>query len=530
METLRTLSKDGIQTPDSKPARTGLLQRKCECGNHTMGGDCATCRNDGTLQRAAIGSPSAGNAPPIVHEVLRSSGRPLDPATRDFFEPRFGHDFSQVRIHTGPQASASASSIGARAYTVGREIVFRNEIGTGMNQGKELMAHELAHVVQQGGRPACEMTNLSMTAPGDASEREADRAATAITTGEQVQSQSVGRTVLARALDTRIYSGPTDVPGPAEAGPKPGAPGTTDAGNATEPSNVVPPKPKPPMLGPPPVIVDIDPVKFGTPANRLPPTKEVAVPVAITNLPAGSAITMDVEGSGGVNGSATITAGASLTSSGNVTVKGGAQTNPGNAGKLKLRASFGTSVVGRSAGFTVAAYPINYTDVFKSDINDGTLLGMVVQDGWSSDGSGSITELDKVEISEQVDNQSRDNPPFTIEGASTGGIGSTSGYIAANSFTTDTFQMAKSGIDTTGLGVGTFNRVQGQLCLFKCLRTGVTDVVMPASGYKIIQRVYNADTPPKFKHKTLHVPSAITVHGHTATAGGGTAETPEHIL
>jgi hypothetical protein len=135
-----------------------------------------------------------------------------------------------------------------------------------------------------------------------------------------------------------------------------------------------------------------------------------------------------------------------------------------------------------------------------------------------------------VQISERVDNQSRDNPPFTIEGASTGGICSTSGYNDANSLTEDTFRMAKSGIDTTGLKFGEWNRVQGQLCIFKCERTGVTDVVMPASGFKIIQRVYNVAATPGFKHKTLHVPSAITVEGRTATAGGGTAESPEHVL
>ena len=62
--------------------------------------------------------------PPIVHEVLHSPGQPLDPATRAFMEPRFGHDFSTVRVHTDARAAASARTVNALAYTVGRDVVF----------------------------------------------------------------------------------------------------------------------------------------------------------------------------------------------------------------------------------------------------------------------------------------------------------------------------------------------------------------------------------------------------------------------
>ena len=84
--------------------------------------------------------------PPVVHEVLRLPGQPLDAHTRAFFEPRFGHDFSRVRVHTGASAVVSARSVGALAYTVGRNIVF----GDGQSaSNRPLLAHELAHVVQQ---------------------------------------------------------------------------------------------------------------------------------------------------------------------------------------------------------------------------------------------------------------------------------------------------------------------------------------------------------------------------------------------
>ncbi len=87
---------------------------------------------------------------PIVHEVLRSSGQPLDPVTRAFFEPRFGRDFSRVQVHTDGKASESARTLNARAYTVGQDLVFgAGQYAQRTEHGKRLLAHELAHVVQQ---------------------------------------------------------------------------------------------------------------------------------------------------------------------------------------------------------------------------------------------------------------------------------------------------------------------------------------------------------------------------------------------
>ncbi len=101
-----------------------------------------------TTASSTKATPSA--APPIVHEVLRSPGQPLDPATRTFFEPRFGHDFSRVRVHTDMHAAASARAVNAIAYTVGTHIVFSGgAYSLGKSEGRELLAHELAHVQQQ---------------------------------------------------------------------------------------------------------------------------------------------------------------------------------------------------------------------------------------------------------------------------------------------------------------------------------------------------------------------------------------------
>jgi hypothetical protein len=90
------------------------------------------------------------DVPPVVHEVLSSAGESLDPATRAFMEPRFGHDFGQVRVHTNSKAAESARDLNANAYTVGRNIVFgAGQFRPETRMGRRLLTHELTHVVQQ---------------------------------------------------------------------------------------------------------------------------------------------------------------------------------------------------------------------------------------------------------------------------------------------------------------------------------------------------------------------------------------------
>src|SRR5271166_1960391 len=116
---------------------------------------CATCEEGEKAQmlrsKPARTARAASETPPIVRETLRSPGQPLDTATRTFFEPRFGHDFSRVRIHLNNRAAVSARAVGALAYTVGNSIVFGNgQFRLDEQRGRRLVAHELAHVVQQG--------------------------------------------------------------------------------------------------------------------------------------------------------------------------------------------------------------------------------------------------------------------------------------------------------------------------------------------------------------------------------------------
>jgi len=106
-------------------------------------------------------------APASVDCVLASPGRPLDPATRAFMEPRFGHDFSRVRVHSGAAAEQSAREVNAHAYTVGHNIVFgAGKFAPGTDEGRRLFAHELTHVVQQSDSPTMLQRAENDTVPG----------------------------------------------------------------------------------------------------------------------------------------------------------------------------------------------------------------------------------------------------------------------------------------------------------------------------------------------------------------------------
>jgi hypothetical protein len=148
------------------------IQRKCACGEKS-GGGCEECKNDVVpkavtrrVQRAAEGSKSPGAAPPIVQNVLNTPGQALDTSARAFFEPRFGRDLTAVRVHTDSEAADSASAVNARAYTVGSHIAFASgHFDSNTSDGRKLLAHELAHVVQQQSVLSHGSTVYRQTAP-----------------------------------------------------------------------------------------------------------------------------------------------------------------------------------------------------------------------------------------------------------------------------------------------------------------------------------------------------------------------------
>lgn len=175
-------------------ALNGLVQRKCACG----GGSCPRCSGSGKrgtyfggmlLAQPKCGGcgadkPCACEAPlaqpkaegadsgTSAAALVPAGGSPLPQALRARFEPTFGRTFEDVRVHSGPEAARVARAQSAQAFTVGRDIVFgEGHYAPGSPRGDALLAHELAHVVQQGGR------RHTATDASPALEHEADAAA-----------------------------------------------------------------------------------------------------------------------------------------------------------------------------------------------------------------------------------------------------------------------------------------------------------------------------------------------------------------
>lgn len=170
-----------LVTPGSTGSRP-MLQRQCACGTHTPsgGGECDDCARK-RLQRKSASPDEEFQIPPIVDAVLAGSGRPLDALTRSTMERQFGHDFSGVRLHTDAIAARSAQAVHALAYTVGRDVVFgQGQYAPQSASGKRLLAHELAHVVQQRGASG---SAGAIGRPDSALEHEADRAADRVSGG-----------------------------------------------------------------------------------------------------------------------------------------------------------------------------------------------------------------------------------------------------------------------------------------------------------------------------------------------------------
>jgi hypothetical protein len=186
-------------------SRGGILQRKCDCGQQVIGGgECGQCRkqNASTQHRTVNLFPSQKNSiyqsnlsefPPVVHEVFNSSGQPLDPETRTFMESRFGHyDFSQVRIHTDHKAAESSRALNASAFTHGKHIAFsKGRYRPETLEGKRLLSHELAHVVQQS-RCVGSSGNKKTLSPSAESrlEKSADDVAEVVVSGSQQNNAS----------------------------------------------------------------------------------------------------------------------------------------------------------------------------------------------------------------------------------------------------------------------------------------------------------------------------------------------------
>lgn len=219
--------------PVAETGRNPLWDRLATSAGSGAGGEPAP-QPWNVLARHAVpgGAEHAGTvaaAPPTVPaavgQVLRGPGRALDASTRAAHAPYFG-ELADVRIHTGADAAASARAVAARAYTVGRDVVFgAGEYAPGSAAGRALLAHELAHVAQQRAAPAAlaRSATLAVSRPDDPLEREADAAAAACVSSAPPVPLSAGaggraqRLLLREAITLRSTHDVTDTtPGAAD--------------------------------------------------------------------------------------------------------------------------------------------------------------------------------------------------------------------------------------------------------------------------------------------------------------------------
>lgn len=168
--------------------RSSLVQRECSCG-----GTCAACQQKNVeedvshlLQRQVSGAGAAGGVVDAGIIPSDSAGQPLDRETRSFMEAGLGSNFADVRVHTDRRAAQSSDALAADAYTSGRDIYFAaGKYAPSSHQGQHLLAHELAHTVQQenGAMPmaASPVGGVIVGDAADPLEAEAERAADTVT-------------------------------------------------------------------------------------------------------------------------------------------------------------------------------------------------------------------------------------------------------------------------------------------------------------------------------------------------------------
>lgn len=185
--------------------RPRQVLRRCACGGGTAEHSCDECREKDArpIRRAAAGPVTPAEAPRVVYQSLTAPGAALDGATRRAMELGFGADFSAVRVHTDARAAESASAVNSLAYTAGSDIVFgAGRYEPGSRHGLHLLAHELAHVLQQDATVGAngELLLGNVDAP---EETEAELAADAVVEGRPARpARGSGPPILARFSDT----------------------------------------------------------------------------------------------------------------------------------------------------------------------------------------------------------------------------------------------------------------------------------------------------------------------------------------
>jgi len=173
---MRAHAADPKPTAATPHRPSSVVQRQCACGSHAVaGGECEACKQKRPASHQELRNGD-GQGPKAtgIGSLTTPGGRPLESGLRAQMEHRFDHDFSGVRVHTDDPAGKSAEALRARAYTVGRSIIFaQGAFAPQSRDGQKLIAHELTHVVQNDAHPDSASRSKLISEPGDPSEREA---------------------------------------------------------------------------------------------------------------------------------------------------------------------------------------------------------------------------------------------------------------------------------------------------------------------------------------------------------------------
>ena len=247
-----------VLTPTVAAPASDVIQRQAEPASDTGANIAASLENVGT-------------------------GQSLDGTTREYLEPKFGHDFANVKIHADGHADQMSKAVGARAFVTGQDVFFRHgEYQPQSPAGMHLLAHELTHTIQQS-RGSVSGTSIgdgiAVSDPGDAFEQEASVAADLVARGERVTVGGAGGTgVLQRSLDSSFAAGQIvlqrESPNPPPAAPAPGT-GTGAKSTVESPPIKVPSQPT--SLGPIKMQAEVKgEISFDEPAPASPDSNPTA--------------------------------------------------------------------------------------------------------------------------------------------------------------------------------------------------------------------------------------------------------------
>ncbi|MBN9385059.1 MAG: DUF4157 domain-containing protein [Chitinophagaceae bacterium] len=439
-------------------------------------------------------------------------GQPLTGDVRGRMESAFGMSFSHVRTHTDATATEASHRVNARAFTVGNHIAFGNgEYQPGTMLGDALIAHELAHTIQQSGAEGS-VDKMEIGGEGyDALEKDADKAAVSAVSslwgkGKEFVSDLSKNAVTQLRSGLRLQRCDDKKKPDTSGSATPATPATPAAPAAAV--NVTIPKIRAAST-PAAMTVDRIPPRVDTP---------VAVGIAGSASPA-PAVTFSIDGAGGGNGTATINGAntATLTASGTLQLRGVDQTDPGKAGNLKLVARQGTTVLASSSGFTISAVPQNWSTSLVNSITDPDAIGMIAKNCWESD-SKDVNDLDKVKRKEQVEVTTKTGPWAGATQGTSSWKDATMGCIF------DQHQDSpRAGFRMLG------SKIANQVFVFKCERTGVTDIPATNSGLLITRQVTSGG-PGVFKYDISKVGTAVTANGFSSAAASGSAIAPTQVV